>query len=225
MPGIDDLVYGNSAQKVMGVTEKMKLGQQAVFDLTAFKQARKEKNDSAASEALARLTANKEFLGYWYLGTPEETVPSVSTPFYSFHAMVVLGTLFPILFLAFLYFTIKGEIAEQRWLLPLGVLFFFLGHVAGQMGWILAEIGRQPWAIQGLLPVNVAATNLAVGHVQATFKLATSRIFPRPRFLMVLRKKVGDRGYCFYPCKFSIHRVAQRYLGTEASLLSFISNG
>ena len=169
VPGIDDLVYGNKEQKVMGVTEKMKLGKQAVADLATFKQARKDKNDNAAKDALARFTANKEFLGYGYLSTPEEAVPPVSTAFYSFHIMVILGSLFPVLFLACLFYTFKGKIAETRWLLSIGVISFFLGHVAGQMGWVVAEVGRQPWAIQGLLPVKVATTNLAVGHVQATF--------------------------------------------------------
>lgn len=169
VPGIDDLVYGNPEHNVMGVAEKMALGRQAVADLAAFKQARQDKNDGVAAEALTRFNVNKEFLGYGYLNTPEEAVPPVSTSFYSFHIMVMLGTFFPILFLAYLYFTLKGRIVEQRWLLPIGVLSLFLGHVAGQMGWIVAEVGRQPWAIQGLMPVKVATTNIAVGHVQTTF--------------------------------------------------------
>ncbi len=169
VPGIDDLVYGNSEQKVMGVAEKMTMGRQAVADLAAFKQARQEKNDGVASEALTRFDVNKEFLGYGYLTTPEEAVPPVSTAFYSFHIMVILGTFFPFLFLAFLIYTLKGKIVQARWLLFLGVPSFFLGHVAGQMGWVVAEVGRQPWAIQGLMPVKVATTNIGVGHVQATF--------------------------------------------------------
>lgn len=169
VPGIDDLVYGNPEHKVMGVAEKMKIGQQAVADLAAFKQARKDKNDAVAAQALTRFNVNKEFLGYGYLSSPEEAVPPVSTSFYSFHIMVILGSLFPVIFLAFLFFTLKGKIAEQRWLLPIGVLSFFLGHVAQQMGWVVAEVGRQPWAIQGLMPVKVATTNLAVSNVQATF--------------------------------------------------------
>jgi cytochrome d ubiquinol oxidase subunit I len=83
--------------------------------------------------------------------------------------MVILGAFFPVLFLAYLFYTLKGRVAEVRWLLPVGVSSYFLGLVAQQMGWIVAEVGRQPWAIQGLLPVKVATTNLAVGHVQATF--------------------------------------------------------
>jgi cytochrome bd ubiquinol oxidase subunit I len=169
VPGVDDLLYGNSQQKVVGINEKMKLGQQAVADLAAFKKARQDKNNSAASVALDRFTVNKQYLGYGYLNTPEEAVPPVSTAYYSFHIMVILGTLFPVLFLAYLFYTFNGRIAETRWLLSIGVLSFFLGHVAGQLGWVVAEVGRQPWAIHGLMPVKVATTILAVGHVQATF--------------------------------------------------------
>ncbi len=150
VPGIDDLVYGNKDQKVMGVAEKMKKGQQAVADLAAFKHARKSKNDAAAKTALDRFTANKEFLGYGYLSTPEEAVPPVSTAFYSFHIMVVLGSFFPVLFVACLFYTFKKKIATTRWLLSFGVISLFLGYVAQQMGWVVAEVGRQPWAIQGL---------------------------------------------------------------------------
>jgi cytochrome bd ubiquinol oxidase subunit I len=45
----------------------------------------------------------------------------------------------------------------------------FLGYVAQQAGWVVAEVGRQPWAIQGLLPVSVASTNIAASSVQITF--------------------------------------------------------
>ena len=169
VPGIDDLLYGNSEQQVMGVAEKMKMGQMAVADLADFKLARQENNEDTASKALTRFNVNKEFLGYGYLKTPEEAVPPVSTAFYSFHIMVVLGSFFPVLFLAYLFYALKGKIGEVRWLLPLGLSSYFLGLVAQQMGWVVAEVGRQPWAIQGLLPVSVATTNLGVGNVQLSF--------------------------------------------------------
>lgn len=41
--------------------------------------------------------------------------------------------------------------------------------IASQAGWVVAEVGRQPWAIQDLLPVTVARTNLTSGTVQTTF--------------------------------------------------------
>ena len=42
-------------------------------------------------------------------------------------------------------------------------------YICGQCGWIVAEVGRQPWTIQGLLPVNVAISSLSVGAVKTTF--------------------------------------------------------
>ncbi|MBO6063093.1 MAG: cytochrome ubiquinol oxidase subunit I, partial [Bacteroidales bacterium] len=43
--------------------------------------------------------------------------------------------------------------------------------ICGQCGWIVAEVGRQPWTIQGLLPVNVAISSLSAGAVKTTFFL------------------------------------------------------
>ena len=83
--------------------------------------------------------------------------------------MVVLGTLFPLIFLIYLYFTKKGTLEQKKWLLGFGTITYFLGIIAGQAGWIVAEVGRQPWSIQGLLPVTIARTNLTAGTVQTTF--------------------------------------------------------
>ena len=55
------------------------------------------------------------------------------------------------------------------WLLILGVPSFFLGLIASQAGWLVAEVGRQPWAIQDMLPVHVSATDIAATNVQITF--------------------------------------------------------
>ena len=44
-----------------------------------------------------------------------------------------------------------------------------LVYICGQAGWIVAEVGRQPWTIQGLLPVNVAISNVGVAAVKTTF--------------------------------------------------------
>ena len=83
--------------------------------------------------------------------------------------MVILGLLFPLLFLLFLIFTWRDTIDGKKWLLRLGVAGLFLGYVASEAGWVVAEVGRQPWAIEGLLPVDVASTGLAAGTVQTTF--------------------------------------------------------
>lgn len=169
VPGVNDLVYGNAEHGVMGVTEKMERGKIAVAQLAAYKEAKKAGDEIGAQAALADFAQHQEYLGFGYLNKPEEAVPPVPLVFYSFHVMVALGTLLPVICLLFLFYTYRGTIAEQKWLLGLGLISMFLAHLASQAGWVVAEVGRQPWAIQNLLPVTVARSNLTAGTVQTTF--------------------------------------------------------
>ncbi|MEA3547432.1 MAG: cytochrome ubiquinol oxidase subunit I, partial [Thermodesulfobacteriota bacterium] len=169
VPGIEDLLYGNEEHGIMGIDEKIIKGKSAVEQLALYKQAKKDNNDFGAQTALAMFRENQEYMGFGYLNEPKEAVPPVPLTFYSFHVMVVLGSLFPVICLAFLIFTAKNTIDKQKWLLPIGMVSFFLAHVAGQAGWIVAEVGRQPWTIQDLLPVSVANSNLTTGTIQTTF--------------------------------------------------------
>lgn len=169
VPGINDLVYGNGERGITGAKEKIENGKIAIELLAQYKAAQRKGNEIKAQAALANFARYKNDIGYGYLNAPEEAVPPVPLVFYSFHIMVVLGTLFPILFLAFLFFTYKDTIAEKKWLLRTGLFSIFLGYVASQAGWVVAEVGRQPWAIFQLLPVTVARSNLTASTVQATF--------------------------------------------------------
>lgn len=169
VPGIDDLVYGNKKQGIEGAASKMVKGRKALEDLELFKNARKTNNTAEADTALKNFKKNQAYLGYGYLDKPEEAVPPVAIPYYAFHIMVALGTLFPLLFAVFLFYSLKGSLTEKKWLFPIGFISFFLGFIAQQSGWLVAEVGRQPWAIKGLLPVKVATSNLAVKNIQITF--------------------------------------------------------
>ncbi len=169
VPGIDDLVYGNEKEGIEGVAPKITKGKKAIDALALFKQARKENNDKKAALALVKFKENQKYLGYGYLDKPEEAIPPVALPYYAFHIMVALGTFFPLLFAVFLFYSLKDSLIQKRWLLPMGLISGFLGFIASQSGWIVAEVGRQPWAIYGLLPVKIATTNLAVENVQITF--------------------------------------------------------
>ncbi|MEJ2689225.1 MAG: cytochrome ubiquinol oxidase subunit I [Deltaproteobacteria bacterium] len=168
VPGIDDLVYGNSEQHIEGVTQKMAAGKQALAALMTYKQE-KDLDPAAASAALADFDSVRQYLGYGYLLSPQQAVPPVPLTFYAFRVMVILGTLFPIIFLLFLIFAMKDTLEGKTWLLRIGLCSVFLAYLASQAGWVVAEVGRQPWAIHGLLPVNVARSNLTAGTVQSTF--------------------------------------------------------
>jgi len=169
VPGINDLVYGNEERGIMSVADKMARGRLAMADLAAYKQAKKSMDDAAATAALEKFNANHEYLGYGYLEKPEDTVPPVSMTFYSFHLMVFSGVVFGLVFLLYLMSTVKGTLVQKTWLHLLGLPMFFLAMIASQAGWIVAEQGRQPWAIQDLLPVQAATTQISTGNVQATF--------------------------------------------------------
>jgi len=169
VPGIDDLVWGNEAEGIIGVDAKMKRGQQAVEDLTNYKQALNSGDEAAAEMSLTRFDVNKGYLGYGYLDAPVDAVPPVETAFYSFHIMVMLAAFFILIFAAFLYYSMKDTLEHKKLVLGGGFISFFLAMLASQAGWVVAEVGRQPWVIQDMMPVHIGASNISAGNVQTTF--------------------------------------------------------
>ncbi|NNK97291.1 MAG: cytochrome ubiquinol oxidase subunit I [Desulfobacterales bacterium] len=169
VPGINDLAFGNDKEGIVGIGKKIERGKLAVGDLAAYKDAKKAGDGVAVEAALAKFEQNKDFLGYGYLSKPEDGIPPVQMTFYSFHIMIFLSLFFGFICIAYLIYGMKDTIEEKRWLLPLGVASFFLAMIASQAGWVVAEVGRQPWAIQDMLPVGVATSNLAKGNVMTTF--------------------------------------------------------
>jgi cytochrome d ubiquinol oxidase subunit I len=169
VPGINDLLYGNTQHGIVGIDKKIDQGRIGLELLAQYKTALKEKDDQKGVYALKNLKKYQQFMGFGYLTAPQEAVPPVPLVFYSFHIMVALGTLFPVIFILFLLYTYRDTIVEKKWLLLLGILSVFLGYVASQAGWIVAEVGRQPWAIQDILPVSAARSNLTKATVQTSF--------------------------------------------------------
>ncbi|OEU55411.1 MAG: cytochrome C oxidase subunit II, partial [Desulfobulbaceae bacterium S3730MH12] len=169
VPGIKDLVYGNESEGIMSVADKMVKGKAAIADFAAIREAGKAGDEQAKAAATERFRVNQDYLGFGYLDTPEEVVPPVATVYYSFHGMVYLGSFFILLLMLYLYFSYKETLEDKTWLLVIGFFSFFLALTASELGWVVAEVGRQPWAIQDLMPVKMATTDIAVGHVKTTF--------------------------------------------------------
>ena len=111
------------------------------------------------------------YFGYASINKPEDVIPSVSISFYSFHLMVMLGFLFILIFALALYFLFQGTISRNRWFLWIALLSLPLPYIASELGWILTEVGRQPWIIQDLMPVSKAVSNISSGSVITTFIL------------------------------------------------------
>ncbi len=171
VPGITDLVLGNESKGIRPLQERIDNGKLAISALKEYKVA-KDLGDSTAMEFnRLRLESNFKDFGYGYLQKPSDAIPPVAITFYSFHLMVALGSLFFVLFIVVLYLSMANDIERFRKILWVCVLCIPLGFIAAEAGWIVAEVGRQPWAIQDLMPVGIAATNLGSVNVKISFFL------------------------------------------------------
>lgn len=85
--------------------------------------------------------------------------------FWTFRIMVSLGFLMLVLFALSLFFTIKGNFMEKKWLLKFAVIMLPAPWIAAEAGWFVAEYGRQPWTVYGILPTHLSVSNIAMGHV------------------------------------------------------------
>ena len=171
VPGINDLVYGNDEHGVMGAEEKIRRGRIAVSSLADYKRAKGANDETSAAAALVEFDQHREFFGYGHLTSAAQAVPPVWITFYAFRIMVGLGIFFILLFLVYIYLMDKKELQNRPLVLKLGIVSVALAYVASQAGWIVTEVGRQPWAIQGLLPVHIATSNLDAMTVAISFFL------------------------------------------------------
>ncbi len=171
VPGLNDLIYGNEKHGIIGAQVRIDEGRKARDALAEYKRAKATGEEATMQKALATFEQYKHNLGYGYLDKPEAISPPVGLTFYSFHIMVGLGTYFVALFLVVLYLAMTNEIMHYRKMLWLTLWSLPLGYVAAEAGWIVAEVGRQPWAIQDLLPTMKATSTIESGMVMTTFWL------------------------------------------------------
>ena len=80
--------------------------------------------------------------------------------------MVGLGIHFLALILVVLWLTLKDRITSKRFILYTALWSIPLAYIASMLGWVVAEVGRQPWVIQDLLPTVAAVSNVKSSTVQ-----------------------------------------------------------
>ena len=96
-----------------------------------------------------------------------DTVPNVPVMFVLFRAMAGLGMFFIAFFgLAFVLASMRK--LEAKWFLRLAIIVMPLPWLAIEAGWVLAEIGRQPWAVDGVLPTFLGASSLTIPQIWMT---------------------------------------------------------
>ncbi len=173
VPGINDIIKGGyklpDGQQALSFTEKQAKGKIAKQALNDYQKAMKANDVTAAAQYKQVLKENYPYFGYGYLDSPDQLVPSIPLTFWSFHIMVYLGGFFVLFFAILAYFSFKNNLETKKWLLWLSIISIPLAYVCTQAGWMVAEIGRQPWAIQDVLPLQAAISALSADSVMTTF--------------------------------------------------------
>ena len=173
VPGIQDILGGytdNDGNEIPSIAEKMERGRTAIDALARYRELH-ETDPAAAAEVRALLEENVQYMGYGHLEKPEDAVPPVGVVFWAFRFMIGLGMLLLLELLIAGWLAWKNKLAGKKWFFIAALVCIPLVYICGQAGWIVAEVGRQPWTIQGILPVNVAISSLSAGAVKTTFFL------------------------------------------------------
>ena len=217
VPAVMGLIATRSlTQDIPGITElvdeaktKIESGMKAYGALMTIRAAK----DQAAVAPDVRKTFedNSANLGYAYLlqrylsdpakATPDDiekaawtTVPQVFPLFWTFRIMVGLGFAFIALFATFFVLSARRKLDAHRWLLWTAVFFIPLPWLAAELGWFVAEFGRQPWIIDGVLPTAIGVSRLGIWNVAITlagFVALYSVLFVIEMTLMIRAIRLG----------------------------------
>jgi cytochrome d ubiquinol oxidase subunit I len=173
VPGINNIIAGGyktaDSTVTVSIPDRMAIGKTAISALGAYQAAKKAKYIEGASLAKDVFKTSADDMGYGYLKSPEEAVPNVPLTFYSFHLMVMLGGYFILFFIIVTFIAFRKDFTKPRWLHWVSLFSIPLAYIAGMAGWIVAEVGRQPWTIQDMLPSSAAISRLATSSVKITF--------------------------------------------------------
>ena len=179
VPGIEDIINGVSfdndgkAVNTVPYAERMERGRQLQEMLSQYGTAMASGNTLVQDSLKNAINADFKHFGYGYLDKPEEAIPNVPLTFYTFHFMVTVGGYLLLFLLLALLFVYKPAILNKakwaKWWHLLAIITVPLTYLCSASGWIVAEVGRQPWTIQDLMPNKVAISDLSAGYVQTTF--------------------------------------------------------
>ena len=177
---------------------------------------RADPQDEAARE---RFEAHRDDLGYAllllrYTDEPAKataaqieaaawsTVPNVPVLFWSFRLMVGLGLFFIALFATAFYFSARHSFVRHRWFLRIAFYSLPLPWLAAELGWIVAEYGRQPWAIDGVLPTFLGVSTTSMANVVLSlsgFAIFYSALALIDVYLLVRMIRRGPDGLGYWP--------------------------
>ncbi|RXE62664.1 cytochrome ubiquinol oxidase subunit I [Paramuribaculum intestinale] len=176
VPGINDLIEGRAVTpagdtvKTESYAQRIAAGQRAQNALRRYDAARKEGDTAAMTQAAAELKADFDNFGYGYLQSPDQAVPPVAVTYYAFHIMVIAGGFLCLVLALTLWGAFRrNDLLTKRWYILTAIASIPVVWICSEAGWVTAEVGRQPWIIEGLMPVQAAVSDISAASVQTTF--------------------------------------------------------
>jgi len=168
VPGVKDLIAKNE--------ERIRSG------MIAFDMLQKLRGGDRSEASQKQFDRHKENLGYGLLlrryapnvvdataqqikQASRDTIPNVAAMFWSFRIMVGLGFYMLALIALSFYYCAKRVFDQKTWLLKILLFSLPVPWIAIELGWFVAEYGRQPWTIGGILPTYLSTSTLTSGDL------------------------------------------------------------
>ena len=179
VPGITDIVKGYTIDEngdtvnTVSYEERIRQGKLAHEALRAYDTARVNHDTVAMAQAEQQLAQYYPYFGYGYFDSVDEAIPPVGLTFTSFRIMVILGSYFLLFFAValFMVYYRTNWLHNKSWILWIAMISVPLMWICSEAGWVVAEVGRQPWTVQDLLPTKAAISEIQSGSVILTFWL------------------------------------------------------
>lgn len=175
VPGIADIVKGidvvdGDTVNTVSYAERIERGKASQKALAAYDAARKAGDKAAMESSLKDFRADYPYFGYGYLNSVDEAIPPVGVTFTTFRLMVIFGSYFLLFYIFTIALTYKPHLLERwRWFQLIAMISVPFMWVCSEAGWAVAEVGRQPWTIQDLLPTCAAISDIPASSVVTTF--------------------------------------------------------
>jgi len=181
--------------------------------IPAVEALRKLSANPKDAEAMAQFKAHEKDLGYGFLAkryaqdqdvrnatdadiakAAKDTIPDVWAIFWAFRLMVGFGFLMLVFFVFGMIYSLRNEVDRKPWFLWFSLFLIPIPFLACEMGWLTAELGRQPWTVFGLLPTWMSASSHSVAYMTFSligFVLLYSIFIAIEMFLMVRAIRQG----------------------------------
>jgi len=195
--GIKDIIARHEQRIRTGITanallNKLKSGDKSPETIAAFN---KVKDDLGYGLLLKRFTNDVTNATEQQIKqAARESIPKVAPIFFTFRIMVASGVAMLVLFGFAFYNSNRAKFMGKQWLLKFAIISLPLPWIAAETGWFVAEYGRQPWAIGGILPTHLGVSSLHSGDVltsMITLALLYTALLIVEMYLMIKFVKQG----------------------------------